>query len=84
MRLLFSDTIIATPLLAPPGTSEPIVNALRTAFDSAMKDPGLLADAERQQIDIDPTTGSNLQASVDQMFSASKPVVEAAKSIIQR
>jgi tripartite-type tricarboxylate transporter receptor subunit TctC len=84
MRLLFSDTIIATPLLAPPGTPEPIVNALRTAFEAAMKDPHLLADAERQQIDIDPTTGSNLQASVDQMFSASKPVVEAAKSIIQR
>ncbi|MDF2115276.1 tripartite tricarboxylate transporter substrate-binding protein [Roseiarcaceae bacterium H3SJ34-1] len=84
MRLLFSDTIIATPLLAPPDTPGPIVGSLRAAFDLAMKDPNLLADAERQQLDIDPTSGENLQASVDRMFLASKPTIEAAKSITQR
>ena len=84
MRLLLSDTIIATPLIAPPSLPEEKVSALRSAFDSAMKDPRLLADAERQQIDIDPTKGADLQSSVDRMFSAPKHIVEAAKAIVRR
>jgi tripartite-type tricarboxylate transporter receptor subunit TctC len=48
---------VATGLKVPPDR----VAALRRAFDLAVKDPQLLEDAKRQQLDISPWTGSKLQ-----------------------
>ncbi|MDF2114851.1 tripartite tricarboxylate transporter substrate-binding protein [Roseiarcaceae bacterium H3SJ34-1] len=84
MRLLISDTQIATPLVAPPDVPAPRVAELRNAFDKAMQNPQLLADAQQQQIDIDPTPGVKLQAAVDHMFTLPKPIVANAKAIFRK
>jgi tripartite-type tricarboxylate transporter receptor subunit TctC len=84
MRLLISDTQIATPLIAPPDVPAARVAELRNAFDQAMQNPQLLADAQQQQIDIDPTPGVKLQAAVDQMFTLPEPIVAKAKVIFRK
>jgi tripartite-type tricarboxylate transporter receptor subunit TctC len=84
MRLLISDTQIATPLIAPPDVPAARVAELRNAFDQAMKNPQLLADAQQQQIDIDPTPGVKLQAAVDQMFTLPEQIVAMAKVIFRK
>ena len=48
------------PLLMPPGVPAERVKAIRTAFLAAMKDPGLLADADRAGMDIEPVSGEEL------------------------
>jgi tripartite-type tricarboxylate transporter receptor subunit TctC len=44
------------------------VAALRRAFDLAMKDPQLLDDAKRQNLDISPWTGARLQQVVQEIL----------------
>jgi tripartite-type tricarboxylate transporter receptor subunit TctC len=83
MRLLLSDSQLATPLLAPPGVPASAVVALRDAFNASMKDPLLLGEAQHQQIDIDPTPGMTLQASVERMFSLPASLVVRAKKLFQ-
>ena len=48
---------VATNNKVPPDR----LAALRRAFDLAMKDPQLLEDAKRQNLDISPWTGGRLQ-----------------------
>ena len=84
MRFLISDVLIASPLLAPPGLPASRVVELRDAFDTAMRDPQLLADAQQQQIDIDPTGGAEIQAIVSSMFSLPRDLALVAKNMIGR
>ena len=62
---------------APPGVPEERVAALRDGFDRAMKDPALLADAEKAQVGIEPMSGAAIAAFVDEAYRT--PAEVAAK-----
>jgi tripartite-type tricarboxylate transporter receptor subunit TctC len=65
MELFLSREVTGKPYFAPPGIPEDRLAILRNAFDSALKDPGLLAEAAATKLEInDPMTGSELQAFV--------------------
>jgi tripartite-type tricarboxylate transporter receptor subunit TctC len=83
MRILVTDTKLAWPLLAPPGLSEAKVAALRTAFDTMMKDPEVIRDAEKMQLEVEPVDGKSLQLSVAQLYGHPPGVVERAKALIK-
>ena len=53
------------------------VAALRQAFDLAMKDPQLLEDAKRQNLDISPWTGNRLQQVVAEILDT--PAADIAR-----
>jgi hypothetical protein len=53
---------------------------LRAAFDSLVKDPAFLKDAERAKAQIDPTSGADLQRDLVKLFKAPKDIVERAKA----
>ena len=44
-----------------------------------MKDPEFLAEAEKIQADIQPTTGEDVQKLVGRIYATPKPVVERVK-----
>ncbi len=46
---------------APPGTSQPQLDALRAAYKSALEDPALLAEANRKGRPIDPAYGDDVK-----------------------
>src|SRR5262249_3396057 len=50
-----------TPFFPPPGAPADRLAALRRAFDAAMKDPELLADAQRINVGVSPLSGEELQ-----------------------
>jgi len=52
---------------------------LRGAFDSLVKDPAFLKDAERAKAQIDPTSGEELQRDLIALFKAPKDIVERSK-----
>lgn len=66
------------PILLPPGVPEERVAALRTAFDATLKDPQLLAEAEKMRVTIDPRSGDAVQQMVARAYAMPKDVVEAA------
>jgi tripartite-type tricarboxylate transporter receptor subunit TctC len=83
MRVLITDTQIAWPLLTPPGLPREKIAALRKAFDSAMKDPDLIREAEKMQLEVEPVTGETLQSSVAHLFGLPASVIERAKAIVK-
>jgi tripartite-type tricarboxylate transporter receptor subunit TctC len=70
------------PFAMPPGVPPERVTALRRAFMQALGDKDLLADARRQNLDVDPISGESLQSIVDELFKTPKDVLDRAKNAL--
>ena len=64
------------PLVLPPGVSADKVKILRDAFDKAVTDPALLAEAEKRKLEIDPTNGAELEALAKEVIATPPDVVQ--------
>jgi len=82
-RFLSLTTAVSRPLAAPPGVPEERVALLRRAFDSLMKDPVFLAEAQRLSIEIDPMTGPELQEAVRQILATPKEVIARTQAALE-
>jgi tripartite-type tricarboxylate transporter receptor subunit TctC len=80
--LIFGILRLGKIFAAPPGVPAERVAALRKAFDAAMKDPELLADAARQRIDISPSSGEAVAQFIAGIYKASPEVVARAKKAV--
>ncbi|HTK13417.1 MAG TPA: hypothetical protein VL402_06420 [Xanthobacteraceae bacterium] len=56
---------------------------MRKAFDDAMKDPELIAQAKKQQIPVSPMSGEEAQKIVTKMTDVPPAIVAKAKAIYQ-
>ena len=70
------------PIVAGPGTSADHVKILRNAFNQSMKDPELLADAQKQKMDVDPESGENLEKLVVKTMQQPSDVIARVKKIL--
>jgi tripartite-type tricarboxylate transporter receptor subunit TctC len=70
------------PIVAGPGTSPDHVKNLRNAFNQSMKDPELLADAQKQKMDVDPENGENLEKLVAKTMQQPPDVIARVKKIL--
>jgi tripartite-type tricarboxylate transporter receptor subunit TctC len=59
------------------------INALRTAFDKAMADPALIAEAAKTNLEIDPTSGTEVQRISMAILDTPKDVVTLAVNAVQ-
>jgi len=81
--LVFGVQSIGRPYATPPGTPPERVEALRRAFDATVRDPGFIAEIERQQLDLNPQSGEDLQALFQRLYASPKEVVERAKAAVK-
>ena len=72
------------PYMAPPKMRAEIVKALRDAFTKTMKDPDFLAETKRKRLDMDPTTGEEVQALAADVMTQPKDVVDKLKNMMGR
>jgi tripartite-type tricarboxylate transporter receptor subunit TctC len=79
IEFLESDTVLSWPLLAPPGLPSERVQELRDAFAAMLKDPQFLADAQRENLDIDLVPGPVLQKLVDDLYATPADVIAVVK-----
>jgi tripartite-type tricarboxylate transporter receptor subunit TctC len=63
---------------APPDMAPDRVALMRRAFDAAMQDPELLAEAARMQLAVAPITGGEVQALIRQVYATPMDVVAKA------
>jgi tripartite-type tricarboxylate transporter receptor subunit TctC len=61
LTAIMAATEVGTAFFTTPGVPADRVTALRRAFDAAMKDPELLAEAERMKLAVSPLSGEELQ-----------------------
>ena len=59
-ELIFRQTELSKPFAAPPGTPKDRVAALRKALVDCMKDPGMIAEAEKINFELNPIPGEVL------------------------
>ena len=55
---------------------------LRTAFEQTMNDPEFQADAEKRQVDLEFTSGAEIQALIDKFYKTPPAIVERIKTIL--
>jgi tripartite-type tricarboxylate transporter receptor subunit TctC len=79
IEFLESDAVLAWPMFAPPGVPAERVAELRTAFESMLKDPQFLADAEKVGLDVELVPGPALQKLVDDLYGTPAEVIEIVK-----
>jgi tripartite-type tricarboxylate transporter receptor subunit TctC len=56
------------PFFLPPNVPPARVDALRRAFDATMKDAGFIAEEEKAKLELDPATGEQVAALIDQLY----------------
>ena len=70
------------PLVAPPGVPADRVKILRDAFDKAIKDPALLAEAEKRRLEIDPTSAQEMEALAKDVMATPPDVVARMRKVL--
>lgn len=75
LEVQFTAFELGRPYFVAEGVPPDRVEALRRAFDQAMKDKELLADAEKQKLEINPVTGEEMQEILKRVFATPKEVV---------
>jgi tripartite-type tricarboxylate transporter receptor subunit TctC len=82
VKLLSATTAIGRPIFSTPNVPADRVAALRRAFDATMTDPDFLAAAQKAGLDLNPSTGEEVQGIVADMLATPKSVSERLKAII--
>jgi hypothetical protein len=59
-----------------------LIAGLRQAFDKTMADPVFLGEARKRNIEIDPTTGAEIQPVVQKILNTPKDVVKRAQTAL--
>jgi tripartite-type tricarboxylate transporter receptor subunit TctC len=71
LRLVAGPGAIAKLFAVSPGTPQPVLDVLRKAFADALKDPELLADAEKSKMSISYTSAEQVTKIIKEMNSTS-------------
>jgi hypothetical protein len=69
-ELFFAAEDIGYPYVAPPNVPADRLAALRTAFQQMFKDPKLIEDAAKQQLDINPVSWERMTKVINDAYSA--------------
>ena len=69
------------PFVLPPGVPADRVASWRRAFMDSYRDPAFIAETAKQQIEIDPSTGEELQSVLARAYAAPQRVIDRLRSL---
>jgi tripartite-type tricarboxylate transporter receptor subunit TctC len=84
MTVLTERDVISRPVFAPPGVPPERVALLRKAFDEALRDPELIAEASQMNLGLGPVAGSEVAAIVATISAPPADVVAKLRQIFQQ
>lgn len=84
MQMFYGQNSFARPFILPPNVAPERVELLRKAFDETMKDPELLAEAEKMNIDVVPSDGETVTKIVNAMYATPPAVIARVKAALER
>ena len=67
--------------VAPPGVSKENVALLRRAYNEALADPALQAEAKQVQIAIEPVSGEDIERAIADALKTPPAIVERARKL---
>ncbi len=83
LEYMYATLELGRPFAAPPETPPDRLKLLREAFDKAMKDPDLVEEAKRMQLDIDSMNGRDTAASVARLAQTPRSVITRVESVMK-
>jgi tripartite-type tricarboxylate transporter receptor subunit TctC len=81
-KLVLASGDLGRPIIGPPGVPADRIKILRQAFMKALADPELLAHAEKQNVEIEPTSGEELAALAREVMAQPSEVIERMKKLL--
>jgi tripartite-type tricarboxylate transporter receptor subunit TctC len=82
VQVIFDKYQMGRPFFVPAGVPAERVALLRAAFDASMKDPELIAEAQKQKLEMSPLTGAQVQALVERLYASPDPIVRRARNLL--
>jgi tripartite-type tricarboxylate transporter receptor subunit TctC len=70
------------PVLLPPGVPPERVALMRKAFQAAVNDPGFIAEAQRQRVQMEPVTADRVHEVLNSAYAMPQDVVKAANEAL--
>jgi tripartite-type tricarboxylate transporter receptor subunit TctC len=83
LKLMLARLEYGRPFFLPPNVPAARVAALRRAFDATMKDPGYLAEADKLKIEVDPLSGEQVAALVEQVSHTPADTVARVRAAME-
>jgi tripartite-type tricarboxylate transporter receptor subunit TctC len=83
LKLIFSRQTMGRPFVAPPGIPENRRDALRAAFDQTMKNSDFLSDAEKSKIEINPVSGTAIDALLAELYGSPPQILAEARKAVE-
>lgn len=71
------------PFIVADGVPDPVVAMLRAAFDRTMSSAEFRADAARRNLDLDPTTGAEIERVVEEIHRTPPDVVARVRRLLE-
>jgi tripartite-type tricarboxylate transporter receptor subunit TctC len=75
LALQFTAFELGRPYFLAAGVPADRVAALRRAFDATMKDKDLIADADKQGLEVNPATGEEMQEMLKKVYATPREVI---------
>jgi len=83
VRLFSASLELGRVFLAPPNVPAERVAVLRQTFDASVHDPLFRAEAERMALDVNPTSGAEVQRVIALLVAEPPEIIEKAKAFIR-
>ena len=74
---------MSRPFMAPPGLPPERLAMLRRAFDATLKDPAVLAEAQKLGMEIKPVPGAEVEALVTRMMDTPDALAQRARDVLK-
>ena len=81
-RIVLASGEFGRPMMAGPGVPPEWIRALRDAYGKAMRDPNLIEEAKKGQMDMEHTPGEELQAQIKELLNQPREVIDLVKKIL--
>jgi tripartite-type tricarboxylate transporter receptor subunit TctC len=72
------------PYVMPPNTPAEQIKTMRDAFEKTMKDKNFISAAEKRKLELDPTSGEELEKLAKEVTSQSSEVVARTKKLLAK
>jgi tripartite-type tricarboxylate transporter receptor subunit TctC len=82
MQILLAPTELGRPFVVAKQVPDEPLRLLRAGFAATLKDLGFVAEAEKQQLPLDPLTGGEAEQIVAKIYAASPAVVAQVKEAL--
>jgi len=81
-QVILSGDELGRPMIAPPGVPADRIKILREAYNRALKDPELIAEVTKSRLDMDPSTGEEIEALIKEIMDQPPEVITLVKRIL--